>query len=54
MSKYPTDTEMIDFLADTGQDIAAVLLPRDIVENNLASFRDQLAEAMRRHKGGEE
>jgi hypothetical protein len=53
------DTELLDFLADPGQNIAQVLLPTDIVERNAHSLRDAIREAMAMHaesitKGGGE
>lgn len=40
------DTEMMDFLADPAQSVANVTLPRHIVERNVHSLRDAIAEAM--------
>lgn len=42
----PTDTEMMDFLADPRQSIANVTLPRHIVERNVHSLRDAIADTM--------
>ena len=42
----PTDTELLDFLADPSQDIANVQLPRHIVERNVHSLRDAIADAL--------
>ena len=43
------DKARLDWLADTKNNIAQVLLPREIVERNLGSLRDAIDEAM---KGG--
>lgn len=41
----PTDTELMDFLADPAQSVANVTLPRHIVERNVHSLRDAIAQA---------
>ena len=45
----PTDTELMDFLADPAQSVANVTLPRHIVERNVHSLRDAIAQAMAEH-----
>jgi hypothetical protein len=45
----PTDTELMDFLADPAQSVANVELPRHIVERNIHSLRDAIADAMAEH-----
>jgi hypothetical protein len=45
----PTDTELVDFLADPAQSIANVTLPSHIVERNVHSLRDAIADAMKEH-----
>ena len=40
------DTKRIDFLADTSQNVANVMLPTKIVERNVSSLRDAIDEAM--------
>ena len=42
----PTDTELLDFLADPAQGIANVTMPRHIVERNVHSLRDAITDAM--------
>ena len=42
----PTDTEILDFLADPAQSVANVTLPRHIVERNVHSLRAAIAAAM--------
>ena len=44
------DTRLMDFLADPSQDIANVHLPRHIVERNVHSLRDAIADAMAQHR----
>ena len=45
----PTDTELMDFLADPKQSIANVTLPGHIVLRNVHSLRDAIADAMNEH-----
>lgn len=45
----PTDTELMDFLADPAQSVANVELPRHIVERNVHGLRDAIAQAMAEH-----
>lgn len=40
------DTRLMDFLADPAQSVANVQLPRHIVERNVHSLRDAIADAM--------
>ena len=40
------DSERIDFLADTSQNVANVMLLTKIVERNVSSLRDAIDEAM--------
>lgn len=49
----PTDTELMDFLADQAQSVANVTLPRHIVERNVHSLRDAIAEAMAEWKASQ-
>lgn len=46
----PTDTELMDFLADPKQTIASVMLPESIVVRNVDSLRAAIAEAMEQWK----
>ena len=46
----PTDTEILDFLADPAQSVANVTLPRHIVERNIHSLRDAIIDAMIEHR----
>ncbi|MGE4243654.1 hypothetical protein [Ramlibacter sp.] len=48
--KRPSDAELLDFLADKGQDVAAVLLPEECVYRHLDSMRDAIWDAMRMHQ----
>ncbi len=45
----PTDTELLDFLADKGQDVASVMLPEECVYRHLDSLRDAIWDAMQMH-----
>ena len=45
-AKKDKDSERIDFLADTSQNVANVMLPTKIVERNISSLRDAIDEAM--------
>lgn len=47
----PTDTELLDFLADKNQNIANVQLPRECIYRHLDSLRDAIWDAMRLHHG---
>ena len=49
----PTDSELLDFLADPSQDIANVELPRHIVERNVHSLRDAIADTMAEWKASQ-
>lgn len=42
------DKARLDWLADVNNSIGIVKLPRDIVERNLGSLRDEIDEAMAR------
>lgn len=47
------DTRLMDFLADPSQDIANVQLPRHIVERNVHSLRDAIADTMAEWKASQ-
>lgn len=46
VERLKADKSRIDWLADPENNIAQVLLPREIVERNLGSLRDAIDEAM--------
>ena len=47
------DTRLMDFLADPSQDIANVQLPRHIVERNVHSLRDAIADTIAEWKASQ-
>jgi hypothetical protein len=49
-SKMVTDTQRIDFIASTEQNICQLLMPGWIVETNLSSLRDAIDACIDQHK----